>query len=89
MSAGDAAMACGIPSTSRFGITLVNSDPGPSVIRSALGDGFQRFVSGLDARGSNLDVLDAGPAAADARFALDLAAVGERRFKHTFDAVEG
>ena len=33
--AGDLRMASGMPLTRRLGITLVNSDPGPSVIRSA------------------------------------------------------
>ncbi len=41
-TAGERRMAAGMPSTSRFGITLVNSEPGPSVIRSASRDRGQR-----------------------------------------------
>ena len=35
LTAGDRRMAAGMPSTSRFGMTLVNSEPGPSVMTSA------------------------------------------------------
>ena len=52
-------MAAGIPSTSRFGITLVNSEPGPSVIRSALRDGVQRSAIGRHLAGVQANAADA------------------------------
>ena len=50
-TAGEAAMACGIPSTRRCGITLVYSDPGPSVIRSAWAIASSVSFSGRARRG--------------------------------------
>ena len=58
LSAADAAMARGMPSTSRFGITLVNSEPGPSVIRSALAMASSVSGSGLTRRGLQRDAPD-------------------------------
>ena len=51
VSAGEAAKACGIPETSKFGITLVNRDPGPSVIKSASAMARRVSASGLAVRG--------------------------------------
>src|ERR1035441_9180608 len=49
--AADLRMAEGIPSTSRFGITLVNSDPGPSVTASASAMALKAASSGRTLRG--------------------------------------
>src|ERR1041384_7040986 len=47
----DAARAWGIPSTSKWGITLVYKDPGPSVIRSARSIASRVSLSGRARRG--------------------------------------
>ena len=76
-------MACGIPSTRRFGITLVNSDPGPSVIRSAWA--IASSVSGerLRAPRMDLNLLDRCDRLRLMRVSpVDLAAVGQRRLQH-------
>ena len=52
--AGEVAMACGMPSTSRFGITLVNSDPGPRVMRSASAMARSVSARGLGLRGRSV-----------------------------------
>ena len=59
-SAGEAAMACGIPFTSRLGTTLVNSEPGPSVIRSASAMASSVSGSGLTRRGRSA-IARSGP----------------------------
>ena len=81
LSAGDERIAAAMPSTSRLGITLVNSEPGPRVITSASAMAASAAGSGRHLARAQADRLDALLAAADAGLADDDCAVGQRRFQ--------
>ncbi len=68
---------------------LVNSEPGPSVIRSALAMASRVSGSGLDPPRIERDAPDGDRAAADERFPFYLVSVGERRLQNHVGGVDG
>ncbi len=74
-------MAAEIPSTSRFGTTLVNSEPGPSVITSASAIAVSAAGRGGTFARPQADRLDPILAPADAGLADHDVAVGKRGFQ--------
>ena len=74
-------MAWAMPGTRRLGIRLVNSEPGPTVIRSARGHRFQRLGQRLDIGRIEEELLDAPVAGGDLGFAANSSAVFHQSFE--------
>src|SRR5438445_1608892 len=81
LTAREAAIASGMPWTSRLGTRLVNKEPGPIVIRSALAIASKVLWQGPHVGRIEMDLNDASSTGGDICFSHHASAIGHQCFQ--------